>query len=103
MTTNDFNKLVDEVCAEIQQTLKTKANQYASCDDRLSNFKDASKFLGCNDEQALWGFVTKHIIALNDFITLDLSQSKEQWLEKTGDVICYMILLRGLLQDGGRI
>lgn len=103
MTTNDFNKLVDKICDELKATFKTKAGQYANCDDRLSNFKDAAKFLECKSTQALWGFVTKHIIALNDFIGLDQKQPEEQWKEKTGDIICYMILLQALLIDEGMI
>lgn len=102
MTTNDFNDLVDQVCDEIKQTLKEKANQYASCGDRLSNFYEAASFLQCTPQQALFGFVAKHIVALADFIVLDKEDvQKEQWLEKMGDIICYMILLRGLLKDEG--
>ena len=103
MTTEDFNALVEETYREFKETLCTKANQYANCDDRLANFKDAAKFLDVDPKQALWGFVTKHIIALNDFIQLDTSPSEQQWCEKTGDIICYMILLRGLLVDEGAI
>lgn len=103
MIEKDFNNLVDGVCEELKSTLKTKADQYAHTDDRLANFKAISHLLGVSYKEALWGLVVKHIVALNDFIVYGLDPGTDQWLEKTGDIICYMILLRGILIDGGEL
>jgi len=84
----------------IEKTAGSKAKEYAHDGDRLSNFKQAANLLHCTPEKALMGFVTKHIVALYDFLN-ELEQGKnqdiEQWLEKTNDIIVYMILLEGLL------
>jgi len=102
MTNEEFNYLVEDAIEDIRQTLSKKGEEYAY-GDRLSNFKQAAEFLGCTPEQALWGFVTKHIVALGDFIREfpDKPISKKQWLEKTGDIRCYTILLEGLLWERG--
>ena len=68
MNNEDFTKLVNETCDEIKATLIKKGSEYSPNSDRLQNFKDAAKFLDETNEMALLGFVTKHIIALKDFI-----------------------------------
>jgi hypothetical protein len=101
MNNTDFTKLVDDFCEEIKANLITKGGEYSPLTDRLQNFKDAAKFLGETNEMALLGFVTKHIIALKDFIVFYRPTTKEQWKEKTVDICCYMFLLRALLTDRG--
>jgi len=106
MNQKDFDAVVQEVINDIVQVLTIKGKEYTSDLDRLRNFKDAANFLGYSDEEALLGFVTKHIIALKDFIHLDAagddSITKEQWNEKIGDIINYMILLKALLREKGK-
>ena len=117
MTTEDFNKLVDEACADIKLILTKKGKEYSPDLDRLSNFKDAAAMNKTVPEYVLWGFVTKHIVALRDFIDeLNLTNqlmkhhpeitskreiTKEQWLEKITDIINYLVLLRALLKERG--
>lgn len=103
MTQTELNLLIQEVVDELNETLDKKGQQYSSQEDRLRNFKDAAKFLDETPEEALLGMVTKHIIALKDFIHFNnyTQVGKEQWLEKTGDIINYMILLRALLRERG--
>lgn len=82
-----------------EKVLGSKADEYAR-GDRLSNFKKAAELMNCTPERALFGFVTKHIVALSDFVNdLEdgLNQTPERWTEKTGDIINYMILLEALV------
>ena len=83
---------------ETERVLGAKAEEYAR-GDRLSNFKKAAGLLGCTPERALLGFVSKHIVALSDFVS-DLesghNQSLARWTEKTGDIINYMVLMEAL-------
>jgi hypothetical protein len=100
MTNDEFvNNIVNNRLFLTEKTLGKKADEYAH-GDRLSNFKKAAGLLGTTPEAALFGFVAKHIIALSDFVA-DLSEGKnqslERWTEKTGDIICYMILLEALV------
>lgn len=101
MNNEDFEALIFKRKERISLILSSKAVEYAR-GDRLSNFKEAAEFLHCTPEKALLGFVTKHMIALRDFVE-DLEKghcaSGEQWDEKLGDIINYMILLEALLEE----
>jgi len=102
MNTEQFNKILTNTLTELSTTLGSKGAEYTITEDRLKNFSDAGQFLGCHPEAALLSFVTKHIIALKDFVIL-LNQGKlrprAQWQEKTGDIMAYMVLLRALLEE----
>ena len=84
----------------IEKILGVKASEYVKDSDRLSNFKRAAALQSCTPEKALSGFVSKHIVALYDFIE-DLERGDfrpvEQWDEKIGDIINYMVLLEALV------
>lgn len=102
MNTEEFENIVlSNRLFLTEKTLGAKADEYAR-GDRLSNFKKAGQLMNCTPERALFGFVAKHIIALSDFIE-DLEKGKnqtpERWIEKTGDIINYMILLEALLVE----
>ncbi len=101
MNTPDFNQLVKNWTEQTKKTLLTKADEYAR-GDRLSNFKKISHLNGCTHEKALMILVSKHIIALTDFVNdLDggLVQNYERWNEKIGDIQAYMILLDALVRE----
>lgn len=102
MNQKEFDTVLENVLQDTGNTLSGKAAEYARV-DRLSNFKAVGQLLHCVPERALWGFVTKHIIALTDFIEKldngDCSVSEEQWKEKTHDIIAYMILLWALIEE----
>ena len=101
MNTESFNKVVSHRIETIQRVLAAKAEEYAR-GDRLSNFKRAASIQGITPEKALVGMKSKHDVALQDFIN-DLDTGKiqcyERWNEKIGDVINYLILLDGLVQE----
>jgi len=110
MQAQEFNTLVESQCQGIMALCQQKATEYVGMDqDRLGNFKRAAQLLGCTPERALAGFMAKHIQALYDFIR-DLEAGRDrplpQWDEKTGDIILYCMLLKGLLVEryaGGEI
>jgi hypothetical protein len=103
MNVEKFNALVERRMADCRAVLCRKADEYVTDQDRLSNFKAALTVIGCKTpEKALWAFVSKHIVALRDFIDrLEAGEEvpKEWWLEKTGDITNYMFLLEALLED----
>jgi len=72
--------------------------------------------LGCTPKEALWGFVSKHIIATQSFIKRDAQRISaprssmgftvggsfvpySQWEEKIGDIRAYLLLLDGLVRE----
>jgi hypothetical protein len=102
VNTDTFNELLERKLADSRSVLAGKATEYSHGGDRLSNFKQAAAILNSTPEAALMGFVTKHIVALYDFVAA-LPDGKqytvEQWAEKTGDIRNYMILLDGLIEE----
>ena len=101
METKDFNEIVKIRLEKTSKTLTAKADEYAR-GDRLSNFKQIGGLLHCTPEKALIGLVSKHIVALVDFINdidNNIFQSYERWDEKIGDIIAYMALLDALIQE----
>jgi hypothetical protein len=103
MTTPDFNKVVEDQLDRIRNVLVKKAAEYNLDDDRLSVFKHAAALSEETPEQALYGFMLKHIISITDLINSKSTYSEELWNEKITDICNYLILLQGLLRDTGRM
>jgi len=102
MNTKELGQLTSKMCDNLKATLLSKGVEYSYEDERLSNFYDAAAMNGCSPKQALWGMVTKHIIALKDFIERDANRievPESQWDEKIGDIIAYMVLLKALKEN----
>lgn len=96
----EFNDVLKRRIEDLQETLSKKGQEYAGV-DRLSNFKSAAALNNCTQAEALWGMVTKHIIALKDFVHLPHSTQtgRLQWDEKIGDIIAYMVLLDAIVTE----
>lgn len=100
MIAEDFNKVVTTTLAKCERTLTTKAEEYAGEQDRLHNFKQAGHLQQTTPETALGGMLSKHIVSVFDMIRdveAGQSHSIEQWDEKLGDAINYLLLLKGLV------
>jgi len=105
MNQKTFNKTVKTRIREIEGMLTSKGAEYAGA-DRLSNFKEGASFRQRTPEGVCMDYVTKHIIALNEFIARiesGVEVKSEQWVEKTQDIAIYMILMEAILIDQGRI
>lgn len=103
MTTPDFNKVVEEQLNRIANVLVKKAAEYNLDADRMSAFKHAAALSEETPEQALFGFMLKHIISITDMVNSGKTYSEELWNEKITDICNYLILLQGLLRDTGRM
>ena len=98
-----FSVVVDRRLEATRRTLTAKGDEYAPKGDCLSNFKRAAATLRVPPEAALLGFVTKHWVAVQDFVDELASENGPRayrfWEEKIGDIIAYMILLDALVQE----
>ena len=103
MNTPDFNNIVEEQLTRVCNVLVKKAAEYNLDDDRLSVFKHAAALSEETPEQALYGFMLKHIISVTDMINSKETYSEDLWNEKITDICNYLILLQGLLRDTGRM
>ena len=96
-----FDKVLEARITETRETLAAKANEYATIDDRFHNFNVASRIMRCSPECALWSFATKHLVSVIDLVDM-VDQGRDIDIEiaeeKIQDMICYLILLEGLLK-----
>jgi len=102
MNRKEFTKILNNRLKVCKGVLSRKGGVYATGMDRLSNFKSAGMLLNCTPERALQGMMTKHIVALNDFIArLDTNEVTPlaEWEEKIGDIINYLILLEAVVRE----
>ena len=54
-------------------------------------------------EQALYGFMLKHLVSLSDMVQSGKAYPEALFEEKITDIENYLLLLLGLLKDGGRM
>lgn len=101
MRTEEFNKIVDDVCENTKMVLKSKAEDYASDADRLHNFKIAARIDDTTPEKALWGMAKKHLVSIIDIKNMaGMKRYSPEFLrEKLGDMRNYLILLEALMLE----
>jgi len=97
MTPKDFEEVFDKQIAQCSAILISRSKTYSTVLDRLHNFKKAAHLQECSSEQALFGMVSKHIVALSDAIALEEPVSEGAWNEWITDIMNYMILLKAVL------
>ena len=102
MNSVELKNVIDGRIKKITDSMATKNGEYTSGKDRLYNFKSVAAMNDEIPETALWGMVSKHIIATRDFIKeVEICggncRDYEYWDEKLGDIINYMILLEALV------
>jgi hypothetical protein len=68
MNTEELERFITERLSDILETLKAKGRIYTGDINRFSNFNRASAVLEVEPEQALVGFMTKHIVWLLDYV-----------------------------------
>lgn len=102
MNREDFNKVAQYRLRAVEHTLVRKAGEYATDEDRLHNFHVAAAMTGQTPAQALWGFVVKHIIAVQDIVKSGRLMTPGEIDEKIGDIITYMVLLETIYVDGNK-
>ena len=102
MTGEDFQEILTDVVAKVYDVLGSKANEYATDDDRLFNFKTAARLQNIGIPQALGGMMAKHTVSVYDMIETGTEYPIEKWDEKIIDHINYLILLRACLVENAK-
>jgi len=103
MNNKDFEKLVDEQFEMCKSVLCNKSKEYDFGEDRLHSFKVASQLLKSTPEEALMGYLTKHIMSLYDMVPEIDKFSYDKFNEKIVDILNYCLLLKGLLYERKKI
>lgn len=99
MKHDDFMKFITNREDSCRSVLARKGVIYSSNKDRLSNFKSVGAMKKETPQKALWGMVTKHIIATQDMIDSGDTPSLEWIDEYLGDIHNYMHLLEAIWED----
>jgi hypothetical protein len=99
MNQKDFGKLIADRIEYSTSVLARKGVIYSSDDDRLSNFKSVGAMKKETPQKALWGMVSKHIIATQDKIDSGAVPTKGWVDEYLGDIHNYMYLLEAIWED----
>lgn len=104
MDAQTFNAFLEGKLNDIRDILASKGAEYVPegtvKKSRFHNFEVSAALNGSTKEQALWGFVTKHIVSLADMIKDEpLDHSLAKWDEKIGDISVYMVLLHAMVYE----
>lgn len=94
-----FEKLTEAICDKVKSTLAVKKSEYNLTDDRLDVFKKAARRQMITPQQALLGYMDKHVGSIYDYVHEDSDISPELLSEKIIDNINYLILLYALYDD----
>lgn len=100
MDSKVFNEHLECMQQMTVETLKAKAQEYATDGDRLHNFKAAAAVQGITPMQAIGGMMAKHTVSVYDMIGTDADYPIELWEEKIKDNINYLFLLWAMVQEG---
>jgi hypothetical protein len=102
MTEKEFQDVLTTRLTKIKETLSSKAEEYATDNDKLHNFNVGARLTGQTRERVLWGFAIKHYISFLDILdSLDKGKLPTEALvdEKIGDLINYLVLVEASLKD----
>jgi hypothetical protein len=103
MTSEEFDKIVEDRLSAVKEMLCKKRKEYASgTKDRFHNFQRASRMLGGSAMHALVGMWVKHIVSILDIVD-DYGKvslpTYELINEKITDNIAYLVLLEGMIKE----
>lgn len=102
MTQEKFNSFAKNFVKQTTSVLYAKGKSYAlNKNDRLEHFKSAAKYLNTTPQEACLAQATKHFISIRDMVCANngAAFSPEQWDEKIGDAINYLVLLRAIVAE----
>jgi hypothetical protein len=104
MNQADFDKVVQETVASINNLLKVKGGEYAGSTDRLANFKRGAALTGCTPMQVLFVYLSKHYDAVATFVRDEAMGHQRPRSEpidgRLDDIINYCLLAKALVREG---
>lgn len=99
MTSKRFEEVVEGITKIVKDTLVKKQSEYNLTDDRLDVFKKAAGRQMITTQQALLGYMDKHVGSIYDYVHENKDISRELLLEKIVDNINYLMLLYAVYED----
>ena len=95
--------IIDAVHRRLLELTHSKGTEYATSDDRLSNFKDIARTYSMEPEQVLMIYMAKHLRSIESY-TRDVASGTERVYSepiegRIDDAILYLVLLQCLRAD----
>src|SRR5690554_3121553 len=95
MTTQEFDKVIQESLSKIHEVLVVKAKEYRRNENPFHNFDIAARIKNETREEALYGMFIKHFVSIGDIredVKKNILPTKELVEEKYTDAINYLLL-----------
>ena len=93
---------ITEMIDHCKQTLIDKHAEYA-VGSNYHNFEQAAKLMNTDPRKALAGMMAKHTVSVYDLIESNEIAPRDQWKEKIGDHINYLLILWAMVnEEAGR-
>lgn len=116
MNMKDFETVVKTQMTLCEATLINKGKEYAAdayiekddgqlafdidaMTDRLHAFKKAAALMNTTPKAALLGMLSKHLVSVSDMCLDNRRHSIDKWNEKITDSICYLLILRAVVEE----
>lgn len=103
-----FESLATKLLDHAAEVRGAKAKEYATNDDRLSNFRKAAALATVTMPEAVAGMMVKHTVSIYDMVNASFKETlgaypESLWLEKLGDQINYLLLIYAAIIESGRL
>lgn len=102
MNSSEFKSFLKQKQALAPRTMTTKADEYATDDNRFHNFEISNILQSLvarpSPERAAWNIGSKHMASIIDILNSDDTYSSGYLDEKFGDLINYIYLIWGMLE-----
>lgn len=103
MQFDEFERMQDELFAQLKQINKTKGIEYRATDDQLSTFKSIGEMLGIPPETVLLVLACKHwqsVITYNRDLIANIDRERSEPMQgRFLDIVQYMMLMEALRRD----
>lgn len=99
MTFNAFDEYQKKLLETVIELRSTKGKEYANSDDRFANFNRLAVRLRMSPLQVALVYLTKHMDAIESYITNGRTYSTETIQGRISDAICYISLIGGMIAE----
>ena len=104
MTFEDFDSYSRDLMEKVVSMRDTKGKEYAGNKDRFDNFNRLAVKCGNLDRKLVWlVYFTKHIDAIESYISNGREFSTESIEGRIVDAITYLTLLAGMIKEEKQI
>ena len=99
MTQKEFDAIANKLLAKAEKIKSSKGADYSEDNDRLSNFKNIAREMGCKPSLVWAVYFRKHIDAVIKHTRCGQTES-EPIEDRLADIINYCLLYQGLVEEG---